>query len=686
MVEETENTNEVLLRVRDLQTYFRTGAGVARAVDGVSFDIRRGETYALVGESGSGKSVTALSIIQLIQKPAGFIAGGSIEYQGQDILRLPEMEKRQYRGNEIAMIFQEPMSSLNPVLTVGDQIVEAIVRHQPQSPDQAREQAVDMLKRVRIPEPEQRFGEYPHQLSGGMRQRVMIAIALSCQPGLLIADEPTTALDVTIQEQILGLIRDIQKEFDTAVLLITHDLGVVAENADRVGVMYAGKIVEEAKREHLFRRPSHPYTVKLLESLPRLEQRDKALETITGRVPAATDFPDYCRFAERCHMAMDICRQQQPMAFVTEPEHRVACYLYDKDLMERSVDPLEVRSRGQKTTRTTSDNDDELLLEVRDLKVWFPIQRGVMRRIVGHVKAVDGIDLRVQRGHTLALVGESGCGKTTLGRGLIQLVQPTTGSVSYQGKELIGLSRSDLKPYRRQLQMVFQDPYASLNPRLMVGEIIAEGMEAHRIGANRQERLERVRHLLEQVGLEAGMIGRYPHEFSGGQRQRLGIARCLAVEPEFIVCDEVTSALDVSVQAQIINLLEDLQDRLGLTYLLITHDLSVVSHMADEVAVMYLGRIVEQGRRDEVFSNPKHPYTQALLGAIPQVDIDSGHHKIHLGGDVPSPVNPPLGCHFHPRCTDRFERCPSAYPEVQHFSKTHMSRCFLYDSVAEADG
>jgi peptide/nickel transport system ATP-binding protein len=685
MAEKTESINEVLLRVRDLKTYFRTGAGVARAVDGVSFDIRRGETYALVGESGCGKSVTALSIIQLIQKPAGFIAGGSVEYRGQDILRLPEMEKRKYRGKEIAMIFQEPMSSLNPVMTVGAQIIEAIVRHQPQRQEQARQQAIEMLERVQIPEPEQRFGEYPHQLSGGMRQRVMIAIALSCKPGLLIADEPTTALDVTIQEQILGLIRDIQQEFGTAVLMITHDLGVVAENAHRVGVMYAGKIVEEADRERLFRRPSHPYTAKLLESLPRLDQRDRALETIAGRVPAATHFPDHCRFADRCHMAMDSCRQREPSVFATEDGHQVACHLYDEALMERRVDPLEVRSKAQDTVRTTGEGDGEALIEVRNLKVWFPIRRGVLRRTVGHVKAVDGVDLRIPRGRTLALVGESGCGKTTLGRGLIQLVHPTAGSVNYQGEELIGLSRTTLKPYRRRLQMVFQDPYSSLNPRLMVGEIITEGMEAHGLGANRCERLDRAKHLLEQVGLEAAMVERYPHEFSGGQRQRLGIARCLAVEPEFIICDEATSALDVSVQAQIINLLEDLQDRLGLTYLLITHDLSVVSHMADEVAVMYLGRIVEQGQRDEIFTDPKHPYTRALLAAIPQVDADSGRHKIHLGGDVPSPVNPPLGCHFHPRCPDRFERCPSAYPEATQFSATHNGRCFLYDEATGAD-
>ena len=677
--------NGVLLKVRDLRTYFRTADGIAKAVDGVSFEIRRGEIFALVGESGCGKTVTALSTIQLLQKPAGFIAGGEIEYRGTDIVRIPEVEKRKLRGNEISMIFQEPMTSLNPVFTVGNQIVEVIRRHQGVDGAEARNRAVRMLDMVRIPESALRLREYPHQLSGGMKQRVMIAIALACQPGLLIADEPTTALDVTIQEQILALVRDLREELGTAVMLITHDLGVVAENADRIAVMYGGKIVEEADRDTLFRNPAHPYTIRLLQSLPSRQKQDVALQTIEGRVPRATQFPPGCRFADRCHRAMDACKTMEPESISRGDGHRVACLLYDERTMDRAVSPVEIREPPAKRHRAERSAEQAPLIAASDLKLWFPIKRGLFRSTVGHVRAVDGVDLTVQRGRTLALVGESGCGKTTLGKALIQLIEPTSGTVDYGGTELTALYRRELKPYRRKLQIVFQDPFSSLNPRMMVGEILMEGMEAHGIGSNRAQRQERARTLMEQVGLGPEMIHRYPHEFSGGQRQRISIARCLAVEPEFIVCDEPTSALDVSVQAQIINLLGKLQSDLGLTYLLITHDLSVVGYLADEVAVMYLGRIVEWGAKDDVFNDPKHPYTRALLSAVPQVDADTGVEKIQLDGDVPSPVHPPEGCHFHPRCPDRVDGCDRAYPTELAFSEDHSCRCHLYGD-AETTG
>ena len=687
----TQATAPPLLRVRDLKTHFRTSAGTARAVDGISFDIQPGETFALVGESGCGKSVTALSVIQLVPEPAGYIAAGTIEYHGRDIVRIPELEKRLLRGNAISMIFQEPMTSLNPVLTVGTQITEVIRRHQQVTPAEASERAHEMLELVRIPEPVQRLAEYPHQLSGGMRQRVMVAIALACRPDLLIADEPTTALDVTIQEQILGLITELKEQLGTAVLMITHDLGVVSENADRVAVMYAGRIVEQATRTELFTNPRHPYTVKLLESVPRIEGRHRALQTIEGRVPQATRFPDHCRFADRCPVAEDRCWQLDPQLIELghDPghEHRVACVHYDGNAAAGDA----LRARLQVTSATAAkgsrpqDDGSDSLVEVRDLKVWFPIKRGLLKRTVGHVRAVDGVDLTIPRGKTLALVGESGCGKTTLGRSLLQLVRPTHGSVQYDGTELVGLSRAQLKPFRRRLQIVFQDPYGSLNPRMVVGDILAEGMEAHGIGANGRERGERAAALLGQVGLEADMAQRYPHEFSGGQRQRIGVARCLAVDPEFIVCDEATSALDVSVQAQIINLLEELQATLGLAYLLITHDLSVVSHMADEVAVMYLGRIVERGKRDEVFDEPQHPYTQALLQAIPRVDPTTGRERLVLGGDVPSPVHPPSGCHFHPRCPVRVAGCDAAYPEATQITASHTCSCLLRAAAASTD-
>ncbi|HEY3323731.1 MAG TPA: dipeptide ABC transporter ATP-binding protein [Planctomycetota bacterium] len=699
----------MLLRVRDLKTYFGSAENPARAVDGVSFDINEGETYSLVGESGCGKSVTALSIIQLVPQPSGFYAGGSIEYKGQDILALPESEKRKLRGADISMIFQEPMTSLNPVFTVGFQLMEPIRRHQHLGRAEARKKAVSLLGQVNIPDPEQRFEEYPHQLSGGMKQRVMIAMAMACEPGLLIADEPTTALDVTIQAQILELIRALQKKKGMAVLLITHDLAVVAENAHRVGVMYAGHIVESGSRNSILRNPAHPYTIKLMQSLPTRTHADRALQTIEGRVPSADKYPAGCRFADRCHRTQPACRGIDPPlyeiqdgvapasvpAFVatTIPAgteagatpHAAACILYDERLQGRHITTEEVRTPPPPRARVPGEITGKTLVEIAGMKVHFPIKRGVLKRVVGHVKAVDGVDLKIKQGETLALVGESGCGKTTLGKALLQLIRPTSGSILVDGKDLTKLDRNELQPYRRRLQVIFQDPYSALNPRMMIGEIVTEGMAVHGIGKNAAEREQRARKIMAQVGLDPEMIYRYPHEFSGGQRQRVGIARCLAVEPQFIVCDEATSALDVSIQAQIINLLEQLQTQLGLTYLFITHNLGVVEYLADEVAVMYLGRIVEQGRTEEVLGNPKHPYTRALLSAVPKIDPETGIEKIRLGGDVPSPIRPPAGCHFNPRCPYVMPRCRSEYPQPYEISATHCTRCFLYDEKTKKE-
>ena len=681
-----------LLRVDNLKTYFRTAeasdsrnpgtSGLARAVDGVSFEIQHNEIFAIVGESGCGKSVTALSISQLVPQPAGFIAGGEIHYKGREITRLPEVEKRKIRGNEIAMIFQEPMTSLNPVFTVGNQILEAIQQHQKIGGDAAKNAAIEMLDLVGIPEPVRRFDEYPHQLSGGMRQRVMIAIALSCRPGLLIADEPTTALDVTIQAQILDLIKNLQREFGMAVLLITHDLGVVSEMADRVAVMYAGKIVETSDWNTLYHHPRHPYTTKLLDSLPSRQKRGDALQTIRGRVPQATRYPDGCRFADRCPQVMDGCDIVLPPLIEIDAEHHTACHLYNPDF-----DRTDQMAEGATSISTTAapspvpepDITGEPFIQVDSLRVHFPIVKGILKRTVGYVYAVDGVSLTIPKGKTLALVGESGCGKTTLGKAVLRLGVPVQGEVRYDDVDLAGLSRSELHPYRRKLQIIFQDPYSSLNPRAMIGQTIQEGMITHGIGENRSDREDRVRDLMQRVGLSPDMVNRYPHEFSGGQRQRIGIARCLAVEPEFIVCDEATSALDVSVQAQILNLLKELQDDLDLTYLFITHNLSVVEYLADEVAVMYLGRIVERGTTEEIFDGPKHPYTRALLSAVPKIDPETGIEKIQLEGDVPSPIHPPKGCHFHPRCPEAMPHCSEAYPDEIAFTETHSCRCYLYD-------
>ena len=679
--------NEPLLSVQALRTYFRTPEGVARAVDGVTFELRQNEIFALVGESGCGKSVTALSLIQLVPQPTGFIAGGAIYFKGQDITRLPAVEKRKVQGNDIAMIFQEPMTSLNPVFTIGNQISEAIRLHQNLRGTAARNAAIEMLEQVGIPEPAVRYNEYPHQMSGGMKQRVMIAMALSCQPSLLIADEPTTALDVTIQAQILELIQRLQQEFQMAVLLITHDLAVVANMADRVAVMYAGKIVEMGTWTQLYKMPKHPYTVKLLESTPARHKRGAELQTITGRVPKATAYGDDregCRFAERCPKVMDGCASLAPVLSTDEAHHSVACHLYNPappfyGASELDTDTIASPAENTKVVLNRADETQAFALQLKHICVHYPILKGIFKRAAGYVYAVDNVNLAIPRGKTLALVGESGSGKTSLGKAILRLGVPVTGDIRYDGVDIRTATRGQLHPYRKRMQIIFQDPYSSLNPRMPVGDIIQEGMQAHNIGASAMERRQRVAELMQRVGLSPDMVTRYPHEFSGGQRQRICIARCLAVNPEFIVCDEATSALDVSVQAQILNLLKDLQNELGLTYLFITHNLAVVEYLADEVAVMYLGRIVERGTTEEIFDSPKHPYTRALLSAVPKMDAASGVEKIRLAGDVPSPINRPAGCHFHPRCPEVMPHCKDNYPRITHLTQTHSCHCYLLD-------
>ena len=680
--------NDALLSVQNLKTYFRTPEGLARAVDGISFDIKPNEIFALVGESGCGKSVTALSVIQLVAQPAGFIADGAIYYKGQDITQLSEVEKRKVQGNDIAMVFQEPMTSLNPVFTIGNQISEAIRQHQNLRGTAARNAAIEMLDLVGIPEPAARYDEYPHQMSGGMKQRVMIAMALSCRPGLLIADEPTTALDVTIQAQILELIQRLQQELQMAVLLITHDLGVVANIADRVAVMYAGKIAEMGTWEQLYETPQHPYTVKLLESTPARDKRGTQLHTITGRVPKATEYNDGCRFADRCPEVMNGCESIAPtLHAVNGSEHNVSCHLYNPEppfnavVTDATKLELETEIAPKNEVSSTEPTASQPQLQVTDLCVHYPIQKGIFKRTVGYVYAVDNVTLEIPRGKTLALVGESGSGKTSFGKAILQLGVPVKGDLVYDGTNIATATRELMHPYRKRMQIIFQDPYASLNPRMTVGAIIQEGMQAHNIGASADERRDRVAELMQRVGLSPDMVNRYPHEFSGGQRQRIGIARCLAVDPEFIVCDEATSALDVSVQAQILNLLKSLQSDFNLTYLFITHNLSVVEYFADEVAVMYLGRIVERGTTEEIFDSPKHPYTRALLSAVPKMDPQTGVEKIQLEGDVPSPINRPAGCYFHPRCPEVMPTCKDEYPGETNFTQTHSCQCYLYQNA-----
>lgn len=666
--------SDILLQVERLTTILESGKSRVRAVDGVSFTIRRHETFALLGESGCGKSMTALSIMRLLPE-AGQVAGGSVALDGADLLALPESAMRAVRGKRIAMIFQEPMTSLNPVLTIGQQIAETLQRHTELSGEALQLRGVELLNEVGIPDAARRIGDYPFQLSGGMKQRVMIAIALACEPELLIADEPTTALDVTIQAQVLELLRQLQKKRGMAILLITHDLGVVAEMANRVAVMYAGEIVETADREAFFAHPRHPYTQKLFASLPGKAKRGQRLDIIKGAVPRLDQAFVGCRFVERCERAFAPCAGTVPDWLETEEGRGVRCHLYAPGIAE----PAGVaRNAAVLITPEPLAQCTQALLEVSDLKVHFPIRKGLFQRIVGQVKAVDGVSLGICAGRTLALVGESGCGKTTVGKGILQLVRPTAGRVRHAGIELTGLGSAALRSHRADLQVIFQDPFSSLDPRMRVGDILEEGMIALNLAKSAAERQTRMDELLAQVGLTAEAKFRYPHEFSGGQRQRIAIARALAVNPKLIVCDEPTSALDVSVQAQILNLLKSLQDELGLAYLFITHNLAVVEYFAHEVAVMYLGRIVERGEARELLRNPRHPYTQALLSAAPSADPAEKREIIRLGGDLPSPANPPVGCHFHPRCPKVMSQCREIYPFVSGEGTGHETRCHLY--------
>tara|TARA_R110002073_G_scaffold331715_2_gene516812 strand:- start:551 stop:2632 length:2082 start_codon:yes stop_codon:yes gene_type:complete len=679
-----------LLEIEHLETILHTGARPVRAVDGLAIKIFKGETFALLGESGCGKSMTALSIMRLLPE-AGEIVAGSIKINGEDLLQLPEVDMRSLRGKRISMIFQEPMLSLNPILTIAEQINEVLKRHFNLRGMAAQKRILEILNQVGIPDAARRMHEYPFQFSGGMKQRAMIAMALSGEPELLIADEPTTALDVTIQAQVLDLMRDVQQRNGMAILLITHDLGVVAEMAQRVAVMYAGEIIETATRADFFRNPAHPYSQQLFASLPEKRKRNQELTVIGGNVPLLSQEFIGCRFADRCNHAWDQCHQEVPQWFAVTENHHVRCHLFNKAVPAPTANNL-ITTNNQNTlnkiaTVTPKRSCPELLC-VTDLKVHFPIRKGLLKRVVGYVKAVDGVSLSIAPGKTLALVGESGCGKTTVGKSILQLIEPIIGSVRYNESELVGLERKKLRQMRSEFQIIFQDPYSSLNPRMRIIEIIQEGMNALNVEDSTKansnnyllhsSREKEVDDLLQRVGLPSEAKWRYPHEFSGGQRQRIAIARALAVNPKLLICDEPTSALDVSVQAQILNLLKSLQNSLGLAYLFITHNISVVAYLADEIAVMYLGRIVEHGLIEEVLDDPKHPYTQALLSAIPQIEHNPEHKIIHLKGDLPSPASPPSGCHFHPRCPHVMPICREIYPQTHTMSTTHTVQCFLY--------
>ncbi|RZU51357.1 peptide/nickel transport system ATP-binding protein [Krasilnikovia cinnamomea] len=647
---------EPLLRVEDLSVTFRSPAGPLTAVRGISYDVRPGEVLGIVGESGSGKSVSSLAVMGLL--PSTATITGSATFQGQRLFGLGDKQISRIRGSRMSMVFQDPLSALTPVYTVGDQIAETIRIHQGLRREAAGERAIELLDLVGIPNPRQRSKGFPHEFSGGMRQRVMIAMAIANDPALIIADEPTTALDVTIQAQILEVLQTARKTTGAAIIMITHDLGVVAGFADRMMVMYAGKVVESGPVETVYQQPRMPYTIGLLGSIPRLDRGEQQrLTPIEGVPPSMVGLPAGCPFAPRCPMRIDRCEQTEPelLGVVSDGAGHLASCHRSQDIAQEGLTGTDVFAAAPlpEATGTAQLPREQrpVVLQVRDLVKEYPLTKGsVLRRKVGTLQAVAGISFDIREGETLGLVGESGCGKTTTIMEILELAKPTSGNIAVLGKDTTQMSRNERFTIRRDLQVVFQDPMASLDPRLPVSDILAEPMAAHGIPAPERDR--RVRELLHLVGLRPEHADRYPAKFSGGQRQRIGIARALALEPKVLVLDEPVAALDVSIQAGVINLLENLKAELGLSYLFVAHDLSVVRHIADRVAVMYLGRIVEIGTADRVFETPTHPYTQALLSAIPLPDPvkERTRQRILLTGDLPSPANPPSGCRFRTRC------------------------------------
>jgi peptide/nickel transport system ATP-binding protein len=677
---------EPLLSVEDLRTVFYTDKEEIHAVDGISFDLHAGETVGLVGESGSGKSVTARSVLGLVDDP-GVVESGAIQYKGDNLV---ESGWDKHRG-DISIIFQDPSNALNPVYTVGNQIREALKIHQGLTGAKAKERAIELLEEVGIPDAPRRVKEYPHQFSGGMQQRAVIATALACDPDLLVCDEPTTALDVTTQAQILDLLRELQVEEDLAMLFITHDMGVIEDIADRVNVIYAGEIVERAPTETLLENPEHPYTSALLQSIPGRTDPDKELPTIEGDVPTPTGPADRCRFAPRCPKAIDECSMSAPETVTVDATvgHDAACIFAGEDTKD------EESTETSRPQRQTGQTKRETLLQIENLKTYY--EDGSLLNSNPPVKAVDGVSLEVVKGETLGLVGESGCGKTTLGRTLVGLESATGGAVTVEqlesdtdaldGADITQLSGTELRDWQRHVGMVFQDPQESLNDRQTIGEIIREPLDAHD-WKTPAEREERVFELLGRVGLREEHFYRYPHQFSGGQRQRIGIARALALEPEFVILDEPVSALDVSVQARVINLLEEIQAEFGLTYLFIAHDLSVVRHIADRVAVMYLGNVMEVGPTERVFKNPSNPYTRSLLSAIPGSSNPGPQdlERITLRGTPPNPRYPPDGCPFTTRCPEKI--APAGHEDLSEeaFTAIETLRSVLRERARAGGG
>ena len=668
-----------LLEVEELRVEIPLPGATLRPVDRVSFQVGAGEILGLVGESGSGKTMTGLSILRLL--PAmGRIVGGHVRFDGRDLAALGDKEMRRIRGNEIGVVFQDPMTSLNPNMTIGDQVGETVRFHRGASKAAATARAVEVLGLVGVPRPAERLDTYPHQLSGGLRQRVMIAMALACEPKLLIADEPTTALDVTIQAQILALLADLTTRLGMGLILITHDMGVVAGRADRVMVMYAGRLVEVAATEALFERTRHPYTEALLASIPQLDQdRSRQLYSIPGMLPNLADLPPGCRFAPRCASATGECHREEPLLEGRDTAHAYACF-HPRNMSAQTIampgeQSASVIAPGR--TGAAEQAADRTILDLRNVSKEYLVTSGaLLRRKGGTLKAVSDVSLQLERGETFGLVGESGCGKTTLGRMAVALEVPSAGQVMFEGTDLATLHGPTLRHARRNFQFMFQDPYASLNPRMRVGQLIAEPLHNQSIGEEAEHRT-RVTELLGEVGLKPDTAELYPHEFSGGQRQRIGLARALALNPKLIVADEPVSALDVSIRSQILNLMKRVQSDHGLTYLVISHDLSVVRYLADRVGVMYLGTLVEIGSADDIYERAAHPYTAGLLEAIPipRPSVERAKGGRGIEGELPSPLHPPSGCRFRTRCPFAQPRCADEVPKLRNFGGRHLAAC-----------
>jgi peptide/nickel transport system ATP-binding protein len=735
-----------VLEIQDLSTHIKLTSSVVQAVGNVDMTIDPGETLGVVGESGCGKSMTGLSIMGLLP-PGGSIVGGSIKLDGRELVGLKSEEMRRVRGNDIAMIFQDPLTSLDPTKTIGYQVAEPVRLHRGASKTEARDRAVEVLSLVGLPRPKERLADYPHQLSGGLRQRVMIAMALANEPKLLIADEPTTALDVTIQAQILSLLRDLKERLGMAMLLITHDMGVIAGHADRVNVMYAGRVVETAEVRQLFNEMHHPYTQALLASIPQLDQdANKALHAIPGLPPDLAHPPQGCRFAARCSRATDKCRSDEPSLSGKTYEHRFSCWhpvdgplalavigqsgpdaasigldssdaesvaeatAGDEAALVSDAPLAQITPAGAEAPAAAADETQEAvvvaaglevtedgrlevterkvvvaaangngavpLLQLKNLVKEYPITAGVMQRKVGAVHAVSDVSFSVPAGTTFGLVGESGCGKTTIGKMIVALEKPNSGSVTLGDLNVSKLHGGELRRKRRDLQLMFQDPHSSLDPRMRVGAIIGEPLAVQHLGSKRAQR-DRVFELLGEVGLPRNAVERYPHEFSGGQRQRIGLARALTLNPRLIVADEPVSALDVSIRAQVLNLMKRLQASHGLTYVVISHDLAVVKYMADRIGVMYLGKLVELGSGQDIYERAAHPYTAGLIATIPvpRPAMERAKKGAAIRGELPSPVNPPSGCRFRTRCQFAQEICAAEEPQLRSFGPGHVAAC-----------